>query len=123
MFQVRRENASHLMPNPTSRRHVTRKLLDRKLRLQAHNVSQPLSEEMAYDGVHSRDSTEDEPSDREQTSLKDACHLEHLCAESVMLRHILEQTRAAHLFLPQPKAQTVILGVQVEVHHHEAVAQ
>ena len=77
---------------------------------------------MAQLGVHRGNSPEDEAAYGEQHCLEDTSHLEDFGAEAVVVGHVLQQAGSAHLFLPYAQAEVVILGVEVEVTHHQTEA-
>jgi hypothetical protein len=99
-----------------------RQSFDGQLRLQADDVRQPVCKQVAQLGVHRGNSTEDKAAYGEQHRLKDARHLENFGAEAVVVGHILQQPSSAHLFLPYAQAEVVILGIEVEVTHHQTKA-
>lgn len=99
-----------------------RQPFDSQLRLQADDVRQTFSEQVAHLGMHRGNSPEDETAYGEQHCLEDTCHLEDLGAEAVMVSHVFQKTSPTHLFLPQAQAELVVLGVEVEVAHHQTEA-
>jgi hypothetical protein len=105
-----------------SRRRHASHLLDCQLRFQTDDVRQSLGEKMADLGVHRWNGSEDETANGEQHGFEDAGDLEDLRAETVVVGHVFQQARSAHLFLTQAEAQMVVLRVQVEVAHHQAEA-
>ena len=73
-------------------------------------------------GVHRGDSTKDKAAYGKQHRLEDTRDLEDPGAEAVVVGHVLQQAGSAHLFLPQTQAEEMVLGVEVEVTHHQAEA-
>ena len=99
-----------------------RQSLNGQLRLQADDVCQSVCEKVAQLGVHRGDRTEDKATYGEQHCLEDTRHLEDFGAETIVVGHVFEQASSAHLFLPDAQAEVVILGVEVEVAHHQTEA-
>lgn len=73
-----------------SRRRNASHLLNRQLRFQTDNISQPVRKQMANLRMHGRDSAKHETANRKQHSLEDPSDLEDLCAEAVVLDHVFQ---------------------------------
>lgn len=75
-----------------------------ELRLQAHDVRQAVSKQMADNSLYRRNGSKDEASDGKERGFKETRELKDVRRETVGLFHILEHACPTHFFLSKSNA-------------------